>query len=49
MEDKVCDCVVEDLLKQSFSYRDFASKKKIIEIGRPSIPFSHKNGETIKE
>jgi hypothetical protein len=42
-----CDCVswkkkfvtvVEDLLKQSFSCRDFASKKKIIEIGRPT-PF----------
>jgi hypothetical protein len=48
MEDEVCDCIVEDLLKQSFSYRDVTSKKKIIEIGRPT-PFSHKNVETIKE
>jgi hypothetical protein len=30
--------LLEDLLKQSFSCRDIASKKKIIEIGRPT-PF----------
>ncbi|KDR18839.1 zinc finger MYM-type protein 1-like [Zootermopsis nevadensis] len=38
MEDEVCDCAIEDLLKQSFSCRDFATKKRIIETGRP-IPF----------
>jgi hypothetical protein len=36
MEDKVCDFVVEDVLKHSFSCRDFASRKKIVEIGRPT-------------
>jgi hypothetical protein len=34
MEDEVCDCVVEDLLKHSFPFSDLASEKKIIEIGR---------------
>jgi hypothetical protein len=38
MEDDVCDCVVEDLLKESFSSRDFDSKKKIVKVGRPT-PF----------
>jgi hypothetical protein len=38
MDDEVSDCVVEDLLKHSFSCRDFASTKKRIEIGRPT-PF----------
>jgi hypothetical protein len=39
MEDEVCDCVVEDLLKWPFSCEGFASKKKIIEIGKttPSL------------
>jgi hypothetical protein len=32
MEDEVCGCVVEDLLKQG----DFASKKQVSEIGRPT-------------
>jgi hypothetical protein len=48
MEDEACDCVVEDLLKESFSCSDFASKRKIIEIGRPT-PFFYKNGKTVKE
>jgi hypothetical protein len=34
--EEVCDCVAEDLLNQSFSCRDFAYKKKIIEIRRPN-------------
>jgi hypothetical protein len=41
MEDEVCDCFVENLLKQSFYCRDFTSKNKITGIDR--------NGETIKE
>jgi hypothetical protein len=47
-EDDICDGVVEDVLKLSFSCRDFASKKNIIEISRPTA-FSHKKGETVKE
>jgi hypothetical protein len=30
MEGEFCDCVAEDLLKQLFRCRDFASEKKII-------------------
>jgi hypothetical protein len=36
MEDEVCDCFVEILLKQSFYCTDFASEKKIIHIGTPT-------------
>jgi hypothetical protein len=38
MENEVRDCVVEDLLKQLFSCRDFSSKNKIMEKGRQT-PF----------
>jgi hypothetical protein len=38
MEDEVSDCVVEDLLRLPLSYRNFACKKKITEIGGPT-PF----------
>jgi hypothetical protein len=34
MEDGVCEC--EDLLKLSFSCKDFVSEKKTIESGRPA-------------
>jgi hypothetical protein len=36
MEDGVCECVTEDLLKMSFSSSDFASEKKTNERGRPA-------------
>jgi hypothetical protein len=38
MKDEDCDCVVEDLIEQSFSCIHFTSEKKVIEIGRPT-PF----------
>jgi hypothetical protein len=34
MKDKVCESVVGDLLKWSFSCTDAGYKKKIIEMGR---------------
>jgi hypothetical protein len=36
MEDDVYDYVAEDLLKQSCTCRSFASKKKILETGKPT-------------
>jgi hypothetical protein len=39
MEDEVCDCVVENLLKRQFYCRDFASKNEIIETADQSTPF----------
>jgi hypothetical protein len=45
--DEVCYCVVEELLKQSFFCRDFASMKKIVAIGRPT-PFLTKTAKQLK-
>jgi hypothetical protein len=42
MGDEVYDCVVQDLLEQPFSCHDFASTKKIIETGRPTLSLKKK-------
>lgn len=39
MEDE-CGCVIEDLLKHSFSSRTFTAKKLIIDNGKPTLNIS---------